>query len=154
MTVVVVFWDSAVSRGSLQEFSPLNHKGHLLDYSRRHGDRRYRPLSHHSHPAAGPAVAADADDDRQGHHELFLQMTLFVVHSVGKRDDFISRMKSLDSASPAAATSEVLGFSFSGTPYLCFALSYFADDSQLLIFCSTFLPPFLVDMERCLCLGR
>lgn len=66
----------------------------------------------------------------------------------------MSRVKALQAASSAAVTSEGLWFSFSAIFFLCSPLKYSADDSSLLIFCSTFLPHCLGDMECFLGLGR
>lgn len=92
-------------------------------------------------------VAANVDDDRQGQYGLFSLLGLFLVHHVGRRGGFMSRMKALQEASTPAATSEGLWLPSSTTPLLCFLLKYFAKDSPLLIFCSVFLPPCPGNME-------
>lgn len=164
--VLVVFWNSAMTRGLLQEPPSLNHIGHLAD-SRRHGDCRYRLPPHHCHPGAAATaaaeaatiaeaatVAADVCVDYQGQHGLFFLRALFLAHHVRKRGGFMLRMKALLVASTAVATSEGLWLSFGATPFPCFPLRYFANDSSPLISCPAFLLSCPGDMERCLGIRR
>lgn len=76
---------------------------------------------------------------------LFPLIALFMVNHVGKRGDFMSRMKVLQAASSTAVTSEDLWFSFSATFFLCFPLKHSTNDAPLFNSCSTYLPPCLGD---------
>lgn len=87
--VLVVFRDFAMPRGLLQVSPCLNHLRYLLADSRRHGDRRYRPLYHHRRPGAAAsaatlaaAVAADVADYRQGQHRLYLLIAFYLVNQL------------------------------------------------------------------------
>lgn len=72
MWVLVVFGDSTMLRGSLQEPPFLNYPWHLLANSRRHGDCCYCPPHHYCHPVAAAAAG-------QGQRTLFPSLSLSLL---------------------------------------------------------------------------
>lgn len=124
MWVLVLFGNSAMRRGLLQEPAYLNHIVYLVAASRHHGDHGATAAT-----AAAAAITADVDDDSKCQHRHFLFMALFDVHHAGKRDSFMPRMRALQAAFAGATSWEGLGLSSSATSCLCFLLKYCADDS-------------------------
>lgn len=108
----------------LQKLPSLNHRGDLLADCRRHGNHRSCLPYHFCHlgaraatATAAAAIVADADDYCQYHRARYALLVFFLVEYIWRKRGFMSQFKTLQAASTAASTSEILYFGCSATPF-------------------------------------